>query len=164
MNPNALKRGSDMAIVAIKKVGEPVLKEKAKPVKKIAVTINKLLDDMAETMYKSSGVGLAAPQVGVSLKVVVIDVGEGIVELINPVIVDAVGTEKADEGCLSVPGIYGEVERAMMVTVEALNREGAKIRVCGKGLLARALQHEIDHLDGILFIEKAADLYGVDSQ
>lgn len=144
-----------MAIMEIRKAGDKVLKEKAQPVDHIDKKLKKLLDDMGETMYHADGVGLAAPQVGVSLRVIVLDVGDGLIEIVNPVIVEKEGTEKGTEGCLSVPGVFGEVERAAKVTVEGLNRFGKKVKVSGEGLLARALQHEIDHLDGVLFIEKA---------
>lgn len=144
-----------MAIMEIRKAGDKVLKEKAQPVDHIDKKLKKLLDDMGETMYHADGVGLAAPQVGVSLRVIVLDVGDGLIEIVNPVIVEREGTEKGTEGCLSVPGVFGEVERAAKVTVEGLNRFGKKVKVSGEGLLARALQHEIDHLDGVLFIEKA---------
>ncbi len=148
-----------MAVIEIKKAGDKVLKQIAVPVEKIDRKIKQLLDDMAETMYAADGVGLAAPQVGVSLQLIVIDVGEGIIELINPKIIVSEGCEVASEGCLSVPGIYGEVERYATVTVEALNRAGKKIQINGSGLLARALQHEIDHLNGILFIELAKTMH-----
>lgn len=148
-----------MAIMEIRKAGDKVLKQIAEPVEKIDRKIKHLLDDMVETMYAADGVGLAAPQVGVSLQIVVIDVGEGIIELINPKITACEGCEIASEGCLSVPGIYGEVERYATVTVEALNRAGKKIQISGSGLLARALQHEIDHLNGILFIELAKTMH-----
>lgn len=148
-----------MSVMDILKAGDKILKEKAEPVSKVDRKIKQLLDDMAQTLYKAEGVGLAAPQVGISIRVVVIDVGEGLIELINPVIIEKSGSETASEGCLSIPGIWGEVERFSEVTVEALNREGKKIRICGKGLLARALQHEIDHLEGILFIELAKTLH-----
>ena len=144
-----------MAIMEIRKAGDKVLKEKAQPVDYIDKKLKKLLDDMGETMYHADGVGLAAPQVGVSLRVIVLDVGDGLIEIVNPVIVEKEGTEKGTEGCLSVPGVFGEVERAAKETVEGLNRFGKKVKVSGEGLLARALQHEIDHLDGVLFIEKA---------
>lgn len=147
-----------MAILEIKKAGDAVLKEQAKEVTKIDRTIKKLLGDMSETLYHADGVGLAAPQVGVSLKVVVIDIGEGLIELINPVIVKKEELVTDTEGCLSVPGVYGEVERYNHVTVEALDRNGKKIKISGSGLLARAFQHEIDHLNGILFIEIAKTL------
>ncbi|VBB07946.1 peptide deformylase [Lucifera butyrica] len=143
----------------IRKAGDKILKEKALPVTKIDRKIKRLLDEMAETMYRAEGVGLAAPQVGVSLRVVVIDAGDGLLELINPVIVEMEGRETGTEGCLSIPGIYGEVERYEKVTVEGLNREGKKVRIQGTGLLSRALQHELDHLEGILFIELAKSLH-----
>ena len=148
-----------MPTMDIKKAGNKVLKEIAAPVGKIDRKIKQLLDNMAETMYAADGVGLAAPQVGVSLRIVVIDIGEGLLELINPEIVSREGSETDTEGCLSVPGMYGEVERYASVTVEALNRSGKKFRVNGSGLLARALQHEIDHLNGILFIELAKTVH-----
>ncbi|WP_371369245.1 Peptide deformylase 1 [Sporomusa rhizae] len=148
-----------MPTMDIKKAGNKVLKEIAAPVGKIDRKIKQLLDNMAETMYAADGVGLAAPQVGVSLRIVVIDIGEGLLELINPEIVSKEGSETDTEGCLSVPGMYGEVERYASVTVEALNRSGKKFRVNGSGLLARALQHEIDHLNGILFIELAKTVH-----
>lgn len=148
-----------MPELKIRKAGDKVLKELASPVIKIDRKIKELLDDMAETMYAADGVGLAAPQVGISRRVVVIDVGDGIIELINPEIIAQDGCEVGTEGCLSFPGMYGEVERYTTVTVEALNRSGKKIRISGSGLLARALQHEIDHLNGILFIELAKTVY-----
>ncbi len=148
-----------MPVMEIKKAGDKVLKDVAAPVEKIDRKIKKLLDDMAETMYAADGVGLAAPQVGVSLRVVVIDVGEGVIELINPEIITKDSCENGTEGCLSVPGMYGEVERSATVIVEALNRNGKKFRISGSGLLARALQHEIDHLNGILFIELAKTIH-----
>ncbi|MCX7781618.1 MAG: peptide deformylase [Negativicutes bacterium] len=147
-----------MAVLDIKKAGEKVLKEKAQPVAKFDRRLKRLLDDMLETMYAADGVGLAAPQVGVSLRVIVLDVGDGPIELINPEIIEHEGMELGPEGCLSVPGIYGEVERYARVTVEGLNRTGKKVRISGQGLLARALQHEIDHLEGVLFIERATAL------
>lgn len=148
-----------MPTMDIKKAGNKVLKEIAAPVEKIDRKIKQLLDNMAETMYAADGVGLAAPQVGVSLRIVVIDVGEGLLELINPEIISKEGSETDTEGCLSVPGMYGEVARYASVTVEAVNRSGKKFRINGTGLLARALQHEIDHLNGILFIELAKTVH-----
>ena len=144
-----------MAVLGIRKAGDKVLKEIAQPVIKIDKKIKRLLDDMLETMEVADGVGLAAPQVGVSLRVIVIDIGEGVIELINPVIVESQGCELGNEGCLSIPGVFGEVERFAEVTVEGFNRFGKKVKIRGTGLLGRALQHEIDHLEGILFIEKA---------
>ena len=147
-----------MATLEIRRAGDPVLKKQCQAVEKVTGKIKKLLDDMAETMNAADGVGLAAPQVGVELRIVVIDVGEGLIELINPVLLEKEGCQKGLEGCLSVPGVFGQVERYEKVVVEGLNRSGRKIRVTGSGLLARALQHEMDHLDGVLFVEKANSL------
>ncbi|SMB93390.1 peptide deformylase [Desulfonispora thiosulfatigenes DSM 11270] len=144
-----------MAIYNIVKKEETVLREKSKYVKNITKNVEKLLDNMAETMYESKGVGLAAPQVGVLKRVVVIDVGEGLIELINPEIIDSKGSETDYEGCLSCPGIVGEVTRAKEVKVKGLDRKGNEVIIEGDELLARCLQHEIDHLEGILFIDKA---------
>jgi len=128
-------------------------------VAKITKTVRSLLDNMVQTMQEADGVGLAAPQVGVSLRVIVVDVGEGLIELINPVIVASEGCETGTEGCLSIPGMYGDVERFTSVTVQGLDRQGEPITVQGSGLLARALQHEIDHLEGVLFIERAQSVF-----
>ncbi|MEN6413662.1 MAG: peptide deformylase [Veillonellales bacterium] len=144
-----------MAVLEIKQAGDKILKEHCAPVAKVDRRIRQMLDDMAQTMYAADGVGLAAPQVGLALRVVVVDAGDGLIELINPVIVNSEGSEQGTEGCLSIPGVYGEVERCSKVTVEGLNRFGKKVQVEGTGLQARALQHEIDHLEGILFIELA---------
>ena len=143
-----------MAIRIIREEGDEVLRKKSKEVDVIDDKIKTLLSDMAETMYAANGGGLAAPQVGILKRVVVIDVGEGLMELINPVIVKQEGEQTEVEGCLSIPGVAGEVKRPAKVLVEALNRDGEKIKVEGQGLLAVALCHEIDHLDGILFIDK----------
>lgn len=148
-----------MAIYNIVKIGHDVLREKAKPVNKITPNIIKLLENMRDTMYEANGVGLAAPQIGISKRVVVIDVGEGLIELINPEIISAQGEDLDVEGCLSIPGVQGEVRRAAQVVVKALDRHGKEFTLTGTGLLARALQHEIDHLDGILFVDKAEKLY-----
>ncbi|KXZ39598.1 peptide deformylase [Alkalithermobacter thermoalcaliphilus JW-YL-7 = DSM 7308] len=143
-----------MALRIIRKDSDPVLRKKSKVVDKIDEKIITLLEDMKETMYHADGVGLAAPQVGVLKRVIVVDVGDGPIELINPQIIETKGIQVGDEGCLSVPGKYGTVKRPMYVKVEGLNRNGEIIIVEGKELLARALCHEIDHLDGILFIDK----------
>ena len=148
-----------MSVLDIRRAGDPVLKEKAKPVSKITKAVRTLLDNMSQTMQDADGVGLAAPQVGISLRVIVIDVGEGLIELINPEIIESEGCETSTEGCLSVPGMYGDVERFTSVTVQGLDRQGNVATVRGTGLLARALQHEIDHLEGVLFIERAQSLY-----
>jgi peptide deformylase len=144
-----------MAILEIKEYGEPVLREKALPVKEITPEILNIIKDMAETMYTDSGVGLAAPQVGVSKRIILVD-GEkdGLIVLINPMIVKSEGEDVAEEGCLSIPGIYSQVKRASKVTVRALNENGDPIEITKEALTARALQHEIDHLDGILFIDR----------
>lgn len=134
--------------------GNPRLRLKSRPVEEVTPKILELLDDMAQTMYDAKGLGLAAPQVGVLRRVAVIDVGDGIIELINPVIVRAEGEQRQEEGCLSVPDISGIVIRPFRVTVQAMNRLGKKFKIKGEGLLAKALCHEIDHLNGILFIDK----------
>ena len=144
-----------MAILEIKEYCEPVLREKAMPVKEITPEILNLIKDMAETMYADSGVGLAAPQVGVSKRIMVIDEEEdGLMVLINPMIIKSEGEVVEEEGCLSVPGIYSQVKRSSKVTVKALNENGDPIEISKEDLIARALQHEIDHLDGILFIDR----------
>ncbi|WP_033170523.1 peptide deformylase [Selenomonas sp. ND2010] len=150
-----------MALLDIKKAGDPVLKEVCAPVEKIDKQLKKLMDDMAETMYESNGVGIAAPQVGKAIRLVVIDCQDehGLLELINPVITFREGTETDTEGCLSVPDIYGEVERAAKVKVEFTNRRGKKQRVTATGLLARCIQHELDHLEGQLFIDIAQSIH-----
>lgn len=149
-----------MAILEIKKAGDPVLKKHCEPVERVNKKLKQLLDDMAETMYKSDGVGLAAPQVGVPLRMVVIDCqGEtGLIELINPVITYREGEMEGSEGCLSVPGIYGDVMRAAKVKVEYLNRRGKVQHLTATGLLSRCIQHELDHLEGQLFIDIATSL------
>jgi peptide deformylase len=144
-----------MAIRNIRKDGDEVLRKKSREVDVINDKIQMLLKDMADTLYKADGVGLAAPQVGVLKRIVVIDVGEGLIELINPVIRSQSGQQCNAEGCLSIPGIWGEVIRPSHVVVEALDAKGNKFTIEGEGLLAVALCHEIDHLDGILFKDKA---------
>ena len=129
------------------------LHKKSREVTEIDQRILTLLDDMAETMYEANGVGLAAPQVGILRRVVVIDVGDGLIELINPVIVYKKGEQIDAEGCLSVPGRSGTVARPEKVKVRAQNRHGEEITVDGEGLLARALCHEIDHLNGTVYVD-----------
>lgn len=138
--------------------GNPVLRMQAEEVKKIDKKLQRFLKDMAETMYAADGVGLAAPQVGVSKRIVVIDVGEGLIEMINPVIVKKEGSVIGGEGCLSVPDYEGEVERAEYVECEFTDRNGKRILLQTDGLLAIAVQHELDHLDGVLFIDKAKSI------
>ncbi|MBQ1889575.1 peptide deformylase [Selenomonas caprae] len=149
-----------MALLEIKKAGDPVLKEVCAPVEKIDKQLKKLMDDMAETMYQNDGVGLAAPQIGKSIRLVVIDCQDdhGLIELINPVITFREGTALDTEGCLSVPNIFGEVERSAKVKVEFLNRRGKKQHLTATGLLARCIQHELDHLEGQLFIDVAKSI------
>ena len=147
-----------MAIRVIRTKGDPVLREVALEVQEITPQLKKLLDDMVETMYDAEGVGLAAPQIGISKRMIVIDVQDdnGLLKLINPVIIKSEGKESAVEGCLSFPGVAGEVERDLKVTIRALNEKGNPVELCASGLLARAFQHEIDHLDGILFVDRTS--------
>ena len=144
-----------MAIRKIVALGEDeILRKHARRVDKFDRRLHVLLDDMAQTMYEADGVGLAAPQVAVLKRVVVIDVGDGLIELVNPEIVASEGAVIGVEGCLSVPGRRGTVERPERVTVEAQNRDGQPIRLEGEGLLAVCLCHEIDHLDGVVYVDK----------
>lgn len=147
-----------MSVLKILVAGNPVLRQKAQEVPRVDKKLIKLLNDMADTMYAAEGVGLAAPQIGVSKRIVVIDVGEGIVEMINPVIVKHEGLAVGPEGCLSVPDFDGEVERYEKVECEFYDRKGRKNRVAAEGLFAIAIQHELDHLEGVLFIDKAQTL------
>lgn len=144
-----------MAIRNIRKNGDEVLRKVCKEVDVINDKTRQLLKDMADTLYKADGVGLAAPQVGILKRIVVIDAGDGLLELINPVITSQSGEQTYIEGCLSIPGVYGELLRPAKVSVDALNAKGEKITVEGEGLLAVVLCHEIDHLDGVLFVDKA---------
>ena len=145
-----------MAKLKIVKVGDPVLRKVCRPVDAVTPRINTLLDDMIETMRDADGVGLAAPQVGVLRRVVVIETpDEGLIELINPKIIAYSGEQEGDEGCLSIPGRWGVTKRPMHVTVRAMNRAGETFDITGSGLLAKAFCHEIDHLDGKLYIDIA---------
>ena len=143
-----------MALRNIVKVGDDVLRKVCRTQLTFDQKLWDLLDDMSETMYKAEGVGLAAPQVGLLRRICVIDIGEGLIELVNPVIVEKSGKQKGSEGCLSVPNRFEEVQRPNKVTVRAQNRNGENIVIKGEGFLARALCHEIDHLDGILYIDR----------
>ncbi len=140
-----------MALRNIVKEGDEILNKKCRPVQKFDRKLAILLDDMAETMRDANGVGLAAPQVGILRRVVVIDVGEGLIELVNPKIIAFSGEQEGSEGCLSFPGQWGIVKRPNYVKVKAQNRFGEEFTVEGKELLARAFCHELDHLDGIVF-------------
>ena len=147
-----------MAIRKIMVLGEDdVLRKHARRVDKFDKRLRTLLDDMADTMYKADGVGLAAPQVGILKRVVVIDVGDGLIELVNPEIISAEGKAEGPEGCLSVPGRRGMVERPERVTVAAQNRDGKPIQIEATELLAVCLCHEIDHLDGLLYVDKMTE-------
>jgi peptide deformylase len=172
-----------MAIREILTSAHPALRQKAKKVKRVDASIQKLIDDMFDTMHDAHGLGLAAPQIGVGLRIFIVEMpqddtddtveaqprekrrvqysGERIV-LINPEIVKASGEQVGEEGCLSIPGYVGIVRRAQKVIIKGLNRNGKEIKLTGEDLLARAFQHELDHLDGILFtdrLEKPEDLY-----
>ena len=140
-----------MAIREIRKYDDPALYKVCRPVEKFDERLGELLDDMAVTMYQANGVGLAASQVGILRRVVVIDVGDGIIELVNPRILRTAGSETTSEGCLSFPGEYGLVERPTEVEIEAEDRHGKTFRMTGHDLLARAFCHETDHLDGKVF-------------
>ena len=145
-----------MAKLKIVKVGDPILRKVCRPVEQITPRTLQLLDDMIETMRAADGVGLAAPQVGVLRRIVVIETPEeGLIELINPKIIAFAGEQRTQEGCLSVPNKWGITVRPMHVTVKALNRKGETIEINGSGLLAKAFCHEIDHLDGRLYIDCA---------
>ena len=143
-----------MAIREIREKGDEILYKKCKAVVKFDEKLHILLDDMYETMQSRDGVGLAAPQVGILKGAVVIDVGDGKIELINPEIVEESGEQTGSEGCLSVPGVFGEVTRPNVVTVKAQDRDGKWFKITGKELLARAFCHEIEHLDGKLFLDR----------
>ena len=150
-----------MALRPVRLLGDDVLRKKAKKVERINTFIKNLLDDMADTMYKNRGVGLAGNQVGVLKRVIVVDDGDGLLQLINPVIIEKEGTQCGEEGCLSFPDLYGNVERAEKVKVKAQNIKGEHIEIEAEGFLARIFQHEIDHLDGKLFVDTATDLHEV---
>ena len=144
-----------MAVRQIRIVPDPVLRQRAKKITSIDDSIQRLIDDMIDTLHAASGVGLAAPQVGVPFRVAIIQVpGEGAITLINPEIVKRDGERVLEEGCLSVPGYQGEIKRSAWVKVKAQDREGKHFRVKAEELLAQALEHEIDHLDGILYIDR----------
>ena len=150
-----------MSIRFIVKHPDDVLREKAKEVTKFNANLHKLLDDMADTMYDADGVGLAAPQIGISKRVIVVDVGDdnGLIELVNPVIASMDGEQLGPEGCLSIPGLQGDVKRANHVVIQGLDRNGNPIQYEGTELLARAFQHEVDHLNGVLFVDIAESVY-----
>ncbi len=145
-----------MAVLTVRKYGDPILRRRAEPVSEVTPEIRAILHDMIDTMYCEVGVGLAAPQVGISLRLMVVDdeKGRGPRALVNPEIVDQGGRVVAEEGCLSIPGIFAPVARAEWVRLEAQDEEGQPVTVETKGLYARVIQHEMDHLDGVLFIDR----------
>ena len=148
-----------MAKLKIVKIGDDVLRKKCRPVDEITPRILTLLDDMVDTMRAAEGVGLAAPQVGILKRIVVIETEPGnVIELINPKIIAFSGEQTGEEGCLSVPGRSGIVTRPMHVTVRALNRHGETVDITGSELLARAFCHELDHLDGKLYVDRASEM------
>lgn len=148
-----------MAVLPIVCDPHPVLRQKAKRVKNIDGSVQRLIDDMVETMHEVQGVGLAAPQVGVSLRVIVIELpDEETLALVNPEIVKRSGERPVEEGCLSVPGYRGEIKRSVKVVAKGLDRRGREVRIKGEELMAQALEHEIDHLNGVLYIDHLESL------
>lgn len=148
-----------MAVLPIREFPEAVLRRKAAPVTTIDDALQRLIDDMIQTMYAAPGIGLAAPQVGISLQLFVVDVtsgreAHGLMTFINPEIINTEGRGQEDEGCLSLPGVYGPTPRATHVVLRGMNRTGEVVEVEAEGLLARAFQHETDHLQGTLFFNR----------
>lgn len=136
----------------------PLLRKRSQKVEALTEEVRRLIDDMAETMYAHRGVGLAAVQIGIHQRVITIDVGEGLLALINPEVLERSGETQMEEGCLCLPGVIVEVDRSERVTVRGLNENGEEVTLPAEGLLARALQHEIEHLDGILIVDKVSRL------
>jgi len=148
-----------MALLKIRKIGDPVLRSKTKKIDEVTKKTNELIDNMFDTMYEEDGVGLAAPQVGILKKIAVVDIREGNkVILINPEIIEEEGKAIMEEGCLSIPGETGDVIRSQKIKVRSLNREGKEIEFVAEEFEARAIQHEIDHLNGVLFVDKIVKL------
>lgn len=152
-----------MAVLEIRKYPEEILKKKAEAITDINEDLHRLIDDMIETMYKANGVGLAAPQVGVSKRLIVVDTSpreanQSLIVLINPEISDSEGEILSEEGCLSLPGFITRLKRKEKILVKGLDRKGKEIEVQATGLLARALQHELDHLEGILLVDRISPL------
>lgn len=149
-----------MAAKTIVPFGDPILRKTAKPVAEFGPRTDKLLDDLADTLYAAEGrAGLAAPQIGMLRRAVVLDCGEGLIELINPEIVERRGEQTGTEACLSFPGYAGFVKRAQYVRVRSFDRKGQPFELEGEGYLARCIQHELDHLDGVLFVDRAEGDY-----
>ena len=154
-----------MLFRSIRQMGDAVLTKKCREIKEVTPRIEELIDDMIETMYEGNGVGLAAPQVGVLKRVVTIDVGDGPLVLINPEIIESSGEQTGSEGCLSLPGKAGEVTRPNYVKVRAYDRRMQQIELEGTELLARAFCHEVEHLDGHMYVEKVnGELYDVENE
>jgi peptide deformylase len=147
-----------MALREVITYPHPMLRKRSQKVEAVTEEVRRLIDDMAETMYAQRGVGLAAVQIGVHRRVITVDVGEGLLALINPEVLDRSGETQMEEGCLCLPGVIVEVDRSERVTVRGLNGEGEEVTLPAEGLLARALQHEIEHLDGILIVDKVSRL------
>lgn len=152
-----------MSIRMIVKEPDPILRKTCKPVSKFNANLHKLLDDMAETMYDAQGVGLAAPQIGILKRVIVVDTleedGPGLLEVVNPEIIQSKGSQLGPEGCLSIPGLQGEVKRFQHIVVKGHTRDGDQLEIVAEDFLAVVLQHEIDHLNGILFTDIATSIY-----
>jgi len=147
-----------MALREIRKEGDPVLRKVCKPVENIDDRLSILLDDMAETMHNANGVGLAAPQIGIIKRIAIVDTGEEILELINPEMIQSKGRQNSQEGCLSIPGLSGNVKRPLRVKIKAKDRAGNSFIYEAEGFTAVAICHELDHLDGILYKDKATNL------
>jgi peptide deformylase len=143
-----------MVVYKVVQLGDPILRKTCEKIQRFDERLHRILDNMAETMYAWDGVGLAAPQIGISKRAVVIDVGEGLIEMINPEIIEQSGSQTGEEGCLSIAERCEIVTRSNYVKVKAQDRNGNPVEFEGEGFLARAMQHEIDHLDGILYIDK----------
>jgi len=147
-----------VSVLPIHLLGSPVLRERSREVAAVDDETRRFIDDLFETMYAAKGVGLAANQVGDTRRVAVVDAQDRRLVLVNPVILQTEGREAAEEGCLSIPELYGDVTRPSRVVVEALDQDGRRVQIDADGLTARAIQHEIDHLDGILFIDHLSPL------
>ncbi len=148
-------------MLEIRLLGDPILRRRAAEIEQVDDSIRKLAAEMFETMYAAEGIGLAAPQVGVSVRLFVMDCQQPDEEpraVINPIIVESSGSDRAEEGCLSIPGLSADVDRAEKIIMEGLNLEGEPIRIEAAGLQARCIQHEIDHLDGVLFIDRLSPM------
>ena len=153
-----------MGLRQVRTHGDDILSKKAKPVKEINENIHILLDDMWETLHDKNGAGLAAPQVGVLKRVAIIEHEEDTYELINPIVLAQEGTQSSDEACLSVPGYHGDVERPFSITVEAQSRDGETFTIVAEDYLAAIFCHELDHLDGMLYLEKASNVRPIEKE